>query len=592
MQRKRRLAVPGHATVVLAAAALAVAGCTGAIDRGASGADRGRDDAPSSGPSPTTGGAGPPGAGGGTSGPTGAGGAGVPPGSISVDGVSARQFQRLSRVEYLNTVRDLLGDTGTSIKDLPADQVDASGFNTGGVVAVVDARQLMNAAEAIGQRLLPRLAAMAACMPGQPDGDCAATFIKALGRRAYRRALASDDVMRLQTVYDRARAAGQDFANALRVVVQAMLQSSELLYHWELGPRSPTLLGQRVKLTDDEVAARLSYLVWRSMPDDTLYAAAAAGRLGTPEEIEAQARRLLADKRAQDGLVDFHAQWLGVTDLDAIDKDTTLFPAWSPALVADLDAELRGFLGLALLGEGKGRFDALLTAPYTTATPALAKIYGVKSGAGSAAARLDLDPRQRGGLLTQLAFLSRNATRSTSHPIKRGHMIAKNLLCLALPPPPANVPAPKPPAPNLTTRERFAEHSKNDCAKGCHGLFDPFGFALEHYDAIGAWRTTDGGKPVDATATIVLGGAPPVDVDGAVDLAQKIATSDAARGCYADGWFRYALARPRAAGDDGVVADLRAGFAAAQYDVRELVVALARSRSFSYRMLSDGEAGR
>src|SRR6185295_7603896 len=159
-----------------------------------------------------------------------------------------------------------------------------------------------------------------------------------------------------------------------------------------------------------------------------------------------------------------------------------------------------------------------------------------------------LDPTRRSGILTQASFLAAHGTANESHPVKRGKTLADRVLCVEVPPPPDNVPDPQPPAPNLSTRERFAEHGKNACATACHSVFDPLGFAFEGYDAIGGFRTTDGGKPVNATGALSLGGQMRPFKD-AIEMVALLSQADEVRECMGRQWLRYALRRREVQGD-------------------------------------------
>jgi hypothetical protein len=162
------------------------------------------------------------------------------------------------------------------------------------------------------------------------------------------------------------------------------------------------------------------------------------------------------------------------------------------------------------------------------------------------------------------------------------------VLCFDLPLPPDDIPNPKPPAPNLSTRERFEEHGRNECARACHDVMDPLGFAFEHYDAIGGYRTMDGGKPVDASGTLRLDGVERTFQD-AIELVSLLSTSEQVRECMAKQWLRFALRRKEGRGDQASYEAIRAAFAEASYDMREMLVALVKTQSFTHRTASEGE---
>jgi hypothetical protein len=335
------------------------------------------------------------------------------------------------------------------------------------------------------------------------------------------------------------------------------------------------------------MASRLSYFLWGSMPDDALFVAAAAGKLDAAADVEAQARRLLADPRARDAVVAFASDWLGLDGLPDKPKSTKAYPGYGAPLVAAMQDETRTFVR-SVVFDGDGRWATLIGGHFSFVNQALGAVYGMPQVRGTALQRSDLDPSQRAGLLTQASFLALTGSADGSDPPRRGKAVATKLLCMTIPPPPPNVPAPKPASAGGTTRARFVEHDTNDCAKGCHTLIDPIGFAFESYDGIGQFRTTDNGQPVDPSGTVnVDGGAKPFA--NAVALAQILADSTQARGCFATEWLRFALSRDVGDADQGAVNVAAGAFARPDATVRDLMVAVAASRSFRYRAPAPGE---
>jgi len=201
---------------------------------------------------------------------------------------------------------------------------------------------------------------------------------------------------------------------------------------------------------------------------------------------------------------------------------------------------------------------------------------------------MDLNASQRAGFLTEPAFLSLTGAADGSHPVRRGKAIYEKLLCRTLPPPPANVPPAKPASAGGTTRERFTEHDTNDCAKSCHGVMDPIGFAFENYDGIGKYRTTDNGKPVDASGKVTLDGAEHAFAN-AVELSGLLAASAEVRRCFATQWVRFALARNESGADQASIDGAAAGFGRPEATMRDLLVAVTTMRSFRYRAPAQGE---
>jgi hypothetical protein len=364
-----------------------------------------------------------------------------------------------------------------------------------------------------------------------------------------------------------------------------MLTSPFFLYRAEGVGAPPIKDGGLLRFNQHELASRLSYSLWGSMPDDALFAEVDAGRLGTPEQLEAQARRMLKDPKIKDTIADFHLQWLYVDGLPKEPPKDARFTAYTPQLVAAMMAETATFANDVFASSGS--LEKLLTSPSTTVDPALAKLYGA-TVTGTDPQPVTLDAGQRAGLLTQASFLSMHATASETNPVRRGAVVIRRLLCNDIQPPAdMDVGQPKPAAPGLTTRERFAEHAMNPCAS-CHKLTDPIGFAFENYDPIGAWRTMEQGKKVDASGTLNLTGGD-LKFTNAVELMRGLATSSEVRECVATQWLRYFARRNETAGDTASLQAAGEAFARSSYDLRELLVALTRTRAFTHRSPSAGE---
>jgi hypothetical protein len=323
------------------------------------------------------------------------------------------------------------------------------------------------------------------------------------------------------------------------------------------------------------------------MPDRELFAAAAAGHLGTAAEIDAQARRLIADPRAREVVAAFFSDWLALDGLPERTKNAKAYPEYGDALVAAMQQETPAFARNVVF-DGDGRWATLVGGHFSFVNQALGAVYGAGSVRGTTFQRVDLDPTQRAGFLTHAGFLALTGSADGSNPPRRGKQIASKLLCLEIPPPPPNVPDPKPATAGGTTRARFVEHDTNDCARGCHTLIDPIGFAFENYDGIGKYRTTDNGLPVDASGSITLDGGARNFV-GAVDLARLLADSAQARACFAKGWMKFALVREVGAGDEASLQASVGAFGRPDATVRDLLVAVATSRSFRYRAPAPGE---
>jgi len=495
-------------------------------------------------------------------------------------------LRRLTRQEYVNAARDLLGAVA-SADDIPADE-NVGPFASNTVTSVTDlsTEQYLESAEALSTAAVATPAALGALVAcdrvAMGDAACASAFIDRVGARAFRRPLAADEKARYVGVYTNAVAAGA-FADGIRLVVEALLQSPNFLYHVEMDATPPPA-GTLVALDAYELASRLSFFLWMSVPDDTLMVAAAAGTLTDPATLRAQVDRMLADARAHDAIATFHTQWLDLGKLPSTTKDPTLFPTFTPALRDAMQAETVAFVD-DVLRAGDGRLETLLTAPYSILDGPLFELYGVARPAGTTGpVHVDLDPTKRAGLLTQASFLATHAHENQTSPVERGVAIIRNVLCVALPDPPANVNnAPPAVMPGATTRERFAAHESDASCAACHKMIDGIGLGFEAYDAMGAFRTMDGATPIDATGTILA--APEINgpFDGAVELAQKLAGTQQVQQCVARQWFRFALGRLEGATDGCSLQGMFDAFEASHHDVRQLLAAIATSDAFRYR---------
>lgn len=508
------------------------------------------------------------------------------PDAATCDGIEPGDapIRRMTRTEYDNTVRDLLGDTTDPARDFVPEE-EALGFNnqakTLGVTQIL-AEEYMEASEKIAARAVQKLPALVGCDPAKIGDDaCASTFIASFGERAFRRPLEKDEVSRLMGVFDWGRQQN-DFATGIRLVVEAMLQSPHFLYRVELGMPDPVAPGV-VKLTPWETASRLSYLLWNSMPDDQLFAAAEQGKLSSPADVEAQARRMLDDPRARHAVENFDFQWLGLRNIETLNKDPKTYPDYDPSLRPLWRNETLAFLDYVVF-DGEGDLGTMLTAPYSMMNEQLASFYGVSGLKGAGFQRVELDPKQHAGFLTQASVLAVNAKPNQSSPVHRGKFVREQLLCQLLPPPPNNIQIKAPdPDPNATTRERFSEHSTNPACAGCHHLMDPIGFGFESYDGVGKWRDSDQGLPIDASGAIYESEDVDGPFDGPVELAHKLAESDQVRACVVKQWFRFGYGRAEEKADSCSLSKIQEAFRASGYNIKELLVALTQTDAFLYR---------
>jgi hypothetical protein len=484
------------------------------------------------------------------------------------------RLSRLTRTQLDHTLRDLLGVTDNPSAALTPDQsVGPFASNALAVPTdlIVQQHQELAAKVALGAK--SRQADIAGCDLASGD-DCVRKFVTSFGLKAYRRPLLAEEVDAYAALFGVATNASDGF----RLVLEAMLQSPFFLYHADVGTTGAPS-ETPVALTPYELAARLAYFLWDSMPDQTLFDLAAAGGLDDDGVLAAQVSRMLADTKAKDAVPLFHLQWLdiGASQLGSL-------ASAKPALVDDMLAETTDFVNAVVLS-GDGSMSTLFTAPYSYPRGDLFGLYGVDQPSGfKAGTQVMLDTTKRGGLLTQPGFLVKHyrgdAEGSVVH---RGIAIRENLLCTPIDPPPPDVNATAlPPANGTTARDRFKAHETGTCA-GCHAQMDPIGLAFENFDGLGRYRTLDGGVTIDATGE-VLDAGPELEgqFNGIVELGKKLAGSRTIADCLANQWFRFALGRIESADDACSLKSVHERFAESKFNVRELITATVLSDAFRH----------
>lgn len=492
-------------------------------------------------------------------------------------------IRRLTPFELDNTLLDLLGDDTHPAANLPEE--GGSGFDNNAEVGAVSrlvAQKYMQMAEDVAERATADLPGLLGCASAEDDG-CLRSFVESFGRRAWRRPLESGEVDDMVALYD--DASGEfDEPTAVGVLLQAFLQSPFFLYRVELAGIDADE-GVAVPLGGYEMATRLSYLMWGSMPDETLFAAAEAGELATAEQIEAQARRMLEDPRARRMTLHFYEQWLLYRNLDVLAKDTDTFPAYTTDIAALQRQEVEALI-TDVLWEGDGSLDTLLTADYTFVNDTLAAFYGIEGSFGPNFERVAM-PGQASGIVTSGGVMSVFAKPNETSPVARGLYVREHLLCQIPPPPPDDVDlVPPEPSDATTTRERYAQHSEDPACAGCHSLMDPIGFGLENYDAVGRWRDQENGTTIDASGFLAQAGLEFDDeaFDGPVELGQRLRLSPDMQSCVAQQWFRFAYGRTESEELDACTLEqVHERFEASGHNLRELLVDLTQTDAFRFR---------
>jgi hypothetical protein len=341
---------------------------------------------------------------------------------------------------------------------------------------------------------------------------CARSILTSIARRAYRRPATPQDVQSLMAFYNEGRHSGDAFEDGLELAIRRLLASPQFLVRAEREPANAPA-DRPYRITDLELASRLSFFLWSSIPDDELIGVAAQGRLGTPAVFEKQVRRMLADRRSDALVSNFGAQLLYLRNLPATSPDGIYYPDWDDELRQAYKRETELFFE-SIVREDRNVLD-LLTADYTFVNERLARQYGIPNVYGSHFRRVTLGPEldARRGLLGKGSFLSITWTQNfRTSPVKRGVWVLENILGTPPPEPPPNVPpledSNKDPGKVLTLREQMTIHRKNQPCAGCHKIMDPIGFALDNFDADAKWRTKqggDGGTPIDASVTLFDG---------------------------------------------------------------------------------------
>lgn len=532
---------------------------------------------------PARDGAGVPGAGGGSRTADEAGYDGDDMGGLADIPAPATRTARLTHRQWANTVSDLFGiDAGPFVEGFRVDPSQGGFlFRNNAAALSVDAALWSGYARAAADVAEQVFADADTRQAVVGDGSDADAWIAQWGLRLHRRPLDSDTAQAYRRVFDAGTSLYDDmdaFDAGARAVIEAMLQSPFFLYRVE---QSETVQGDVIPLDDYEVATRLSYLLWDTAPDQALFDAAAAGQLTRADQVEAQARRMLEDPRAEAMVADFHAQLFESERFSGIDPSEAFFS------VADDFGEMARTehdLFVRDLFERGGGVSELLTSSETFVNAELAAIYGLDGSFGDEFVGVSLDDAQRRGILTQVGFLALNSSAVDPDPIHRGVFIARHISCINLAAPPDDVP-PLPDPSGRTNRQRVADHTEvpgSNCA-GCHSrTINPFGFVFENYDATGALRTEDLNMPVDTTASPLIDGQPQ-PVSGALELIDALSTSRGVHECFARHWVEFAYGRLHVAQDDPLIDRLAALTLDDRASLAELLVGLVKSEAFLTR---------
>ncbi|MBC8072633.1 MAG: DUF1592 domain-containing protein [Deltaproteobacteria bacterium] len=501
-------------------------------------------------------------------------------------------LRRMTRFEYNNTVFDLLGDDTLPGNAFPSEEIGNGFGNDADAQAVSSllAEQYLGVAEDIAARATEtpaKLGALSSCAgeittstDRATEDACARTLIAELLPRAFRRPVDDAEIAELVALQQAIREQAE-FPLSIATTIEAILQSPDFLYRVESGEDDGN--GHR-RPTGHEMATRLSYFFWGTMPDADLFAAAEAGELVDAEGVHAQAERLLDDPRSHHVVRHFFDNLLPIGSLSQLERDDVRYPKYTAQIGAYMREETQTFLEHEIF-EGPGTWPDALTAEYTFVNAALAEYYGIAGVEGDAFQKVDIDTTQRLGLLTQAGVVAGTIHSNETNPVVRGSFVTQKLMCNTIPLPTGDVAAevvPPDPDSGATARERYSQHSEDPVCAGCHRFMDPIGLALENYDAVGLWRDTENGVAIDAS-----GAVPGTEgtVDGPVALARKIAEAPETQACFARHWSNFAYGRTLDREDeaDTCVSDgITAVFTESGYDIRELLLALTQTDAFLY----------
>jgi hypothetical protein len=410
---------------------------------------------------------------------------------------------------------------------------------------------------------------------------CAAEILSKLARRAYRRPVAEDEIAGLMAIFSSSRAGGT-FDDGIKTAIRRIISGAEFVFRAE-GQPSGVRPGETYRIADLELASRLSFFLWSSIPDDELLELASKQQLKNPRVLEAQARRMLRDERSQALVANFAGQWLTLRNLAGIVPDPALFPDFDDNLRRALVRETE-LLFDSIVREDRSILD-ILDADYTFMNERLARHYGIPGIYGERFRRVPVADPARRGILGQGSFLTLTSVATRTSPVTRGKWILDNLLGLPPPAPPSTVPPLESSASTepQTLREQMTRHRQDPVCAACHEVMDPFGFALENFDAVGRWRTTDGGVEIDPADTMFDGSR----VHGAAELREFLHSKRELIVDNAIGKLTmYALGRSLTPADMPTVRKIRRDTAADGHRFSSLVAALVESPAFWMRTVA------
>jgi hypothetical protein len=559
----------------------------GAVASGGSGGSSGpAASGGNAGTSPGTGGS----STGGSAGTTGSAGTGGLPPLVLDDGRVV--LRRLNRSEYNNSVRDLLGTSLRPADKLPEDE-EVDGFDTVGEGLGFALQHLeileQGATELIDELFaLPagdaRRAAVLVCEPDASSESCSQEILSGFARRAFRRPVVEAEITKLLELIRTLQTAGNTHEDSLKAALRSILLSPNFIYMVEKSAPGNAAL----PVNDHELATRLSYFLWSSLPDAELSAAADAGVLTTDgAALTDVTTRMLSDSKAAALTENFVGQWLTLRRLALVVPDPRTFPDFPEGLLDSAVTESERFVA-ALIADN-APLEALLTADFTFVDSDLGEHYGLP-GTFADFARVSTSDTPRVGILGQLSFLAQTSHPSHTSPTKRGAWVLEQLLCSPPDPPPADLmiePLGEP-DPNQTVRQKLELHQTVPACAGCHVVIDPIGFGLENFDAVGRYRSVENGVAVDSTGTLTIdsgGTVQEVQFSGARELASLLATDGRYASCLSQQLLTYAVGRSFHTPSGEAYADalVKVARAEGRPGFRDLITTVVQSEAFRTR---------
>lgn len=490
----------------------------------------------------------------------------------AASGKSRAKLRLLNRKEYQNTLVDILLVTKDYSSYLP-EEARVSGFaNNVDALKVNDTKitAFMGNAMEIATEILPTLPLLISCK--YEDGQsCAEAFLSKKAEQLWRRPLTAAEKTSLLSLYKANATASKE--DAMLLLMSTVLISPNFLYRFEVGKEGA--------LDAYEIASALSYFFWGRPPDQSLLVLAENGKIKSDATLLSEAKRLLADDRGKYLTREFSEAWLSFQKGIGVAKDKTAYPKLTEELQKAMGAEVEDSMDYWIRAENK-TFEGLFTADYSLASKDLAAYYGETYSLENSIGKTKFTKTPRRGVLGFGAVLASLATATETHPIKRGDFVLKNMFCKLPEPTPIGLMVKVPdPQPNLTTRERYAQHSANAACRSCHVAIDGIGFGMEDFGAGGEFRSKENGKDIDATGSVVGIDKKTIPFDGTAKLSEAIAQSREAKRCYVVEWFRMANGQIESEQDVCSIRSIADRFEVGKMTVAELLIAIITDPSYS-----------